>query len=120
MLMSEYIMHPKDESVDGHGDIFNDVGDSLYMTVTTPNSTVPDEEAYNYCEPALPDLPCHSPAPTSDNGRAVFNAARSKHKGGVNVGMADGSARFVPDTIALSIWQAMSTMNGRETNDSSY
>jgi prepilin-type N-terminal cleavage/methylation domain-containing protein/prepilin-type processing-associated H-X9-DG protein len=118
MLMSEYIMHPKDESVDGHGDIFNDVGDSLYMTINTPNSTVPDEEAFDYCEKALPDINCVSPAPTQDTPvfrRAVHNAARSKHKGGVNVAMADGSARFVSDTIALKVWQAMSTMNGYET-----
>jgi prepilin-type N-terminal cleavage/methylation domain-containing protein/prepilin-type processing-associated H-X9-DG protein len=118
MLMSEYIIHPKDESIDGHGDMFNDVGDSLFMTINTPNSTVPDEEANNYCEQALPDIRCHSPAPTSDNGRAVHNAARSKHRGGVNAAMADGSVRFVGDTIALKVWQAMSTINGREAFDS--
>jgi prepilin-type N-terminal cleavage/methylation domain-containing protein/prepilin-type processing-associated H-X9-DG protein len=114
MLLSEYIMHPKDDSVDGHGDILNDVGDSLFMTVNTPNSTAQDAEANNYCEEALPDIRCFSPAPTSANGRAVHNAARSKHKGGVNAAMADGSVRFVADTIGLTLWQAMSTMNGGE------
>jgi prepilin-type N-terminal cleavage/methylation domain-containing protein/prepilin-type processing-associated H-X9-DG protein len=119
MLMSEYIIHPKDESIDGHGDIFNDVGDAVYMQINTPNSTVPDEEANDYCEAAPPDIICHSPAPTSANGRAVHNAARSKHKGGVNAAMADGSVRFVSDTIALALWRAMGTMNGNESvNDS--
>src|SRR5262249_42015755 len=45
MLLSEYIMHPRDESVDGHGDMLNDVGDALYMAINTPNSTVQDAEA---------------------------------------------------------------------------
>ncbi len=41
-------------------------------------------------------------------------AARSKHPGGVNVGMADGSVRFVSDTIDKTIWQAASTIAGGE------
>ena len=115
LVMSEYIMHPKDESIDGHGDIFNDVGDGVFMTLNTPNSTVVDEEANNYCDPAPPDILCHSPAPTSVNGRAVHNAARSRHTGGVNAAAADGSVRFFTDFIALNVWRAMGTMNGGET-----
>jgi prepilin-type processing-associated H-X9-DG protein len=41
-------------------------------------------------------------------------AARSKHPGGVNVGMADGSVRFVGDTIDKTIWQAASTISNGE------
>ena len=41
-------------------------------------------------------------------------AARSKHPGGVNVGMADGSVKFVGDTIDKTIWQAASTIAGGE------
>jgi prepilin-type N-terminal cleavage/methylation domain-containing protein/prepilin-type processing-associated H-X9-DG protein len=116
IVMSEYLMHPDDEAVDGRGDILNDVGDSLFMTLNTPNTSVPDEEANTYCVPA-PRMPCHSPAPTSANGRAVHNAARSNHPGGVNAGMADGSVVFVTDDIALLVWQAASTMDGEEPLD---
>ncbi|MEN6496332.1 MAG: H-X9-DG-CTERM domain-containing protein, partial [Thermoguttaceae bacterium] len=42
-------------------------------------------------------------------------AARSRHPGGVNVCMADGSTRFVSETIALSIWRGASTVQGGET-----
>jgi prepilin-type processing-associated H-X9-DG protein len=123
MMLSEYIMHPYDDSVDGHGDILSDLGDALFMTINTPNSSVPDAEAYNYCVSALPDIPCYSPAPTGNRYgvslRAVHNAARSKHPGGVNVGMADGSVAFVSATVDLVVWQAMSTMNGGETVDTS-
>ena len=98
LVLSEYLMHPDDESVDGRGDMLSDLGDALFMTINTPNTSVPDEEAFNYCVNA-PKVPCHSPAPTSSNGRAVHNAARSNHPGGVNAGFADGSVTFVTDNI---------------------
>jgi prepilin-type N-terminal cleavage/methylation domain-containing protein/prepilin-type processing-associated H-X9-DG protein len=42
------------------------------------------------------------------------HAARSYHTGGVNVAFADGSIRFVHDSIALSTWIALGTKNGGE------
>ena len=41
-------------------------------------------------------------------------AARSAHSGGVNVCLADGSVRFVQDTISLTTWQALGSINGGE------
>jgi prepilin-type processing-associated H-X9-DG protein len=41
-------------------------------------------------------------------------AASSYHAGGVNVGMADGSVRFVSDTIDFATWQGMGTRAGNE------
>jgi prepilin-type N-terminal cleavage/methylation domain-containing protein/prepilin-type processing-associated H-X9-DG protein len=41
-------------------------------------------------------------------------SARSWHIGGVNVGLADGSVRFVQDQINLSIWRAIGSTNGGE------
>lgn len=41
-------------------------------------------------------------------------AARSYHSGGVNVGLADGSTRFVPDTVNFDIWKAHGTRFGDE------
>jgi prepilin-type processing-associated H-X9-DG protein len=43
-----------------------------------------------------------------------MNAARSKHPSGVNVGLADGSVRFVKDGIDLYFWRALSTTHGNE------
>jgi prepilin-type N-terminal cleavage/methylation domain-containing protein/prepilin-type processing-associated H-X9-DG protein len=41
-------------------------------------------------------------------------AARSYHTGGVNVCFADGSVRFIRDSITPASWQALGTWNGGE------
>lgn len=43
-----------------------------------------------------------------------LTGARSSHTGGVNVLMADGSVRFLRDSIELPTWRALSTRNGGE------
>jgi prepilin-type processing-associated H-X9-DG protein len=48
----------------------------------------------------------------NDNGGAT--TASSRHSGGVNLTMCDGSARFVHDDIDLKIWQAWGSRNGGE------
>jgi prepilin-type processing-associated H-X9-DG protein len=44
----------------------------------------------------------------------IGTAARSMHTNGVNVTMCDGSVRFVNNSIPLSTWRAMGSMNGGE------
>lgn len=47
-------------------------------------------------------------------GEHAIISARSKHPGGVNVTLADGSVRFVSDTVDLITWRAVGTRNGGE------
>ncbi len=44
----------------------------------------------------------------------VIVTATSRHPGGVNLLLADGSVRFVKNTIDLRIWQALATIAGGE------
>jgi prepilin-type N-terminal cleavage/methylation domain-containing protein/prepilin-type processing-associated H-X9-DG protein len=60
-------------------------------------------------QPAM-GLPCTSGA--SDN--AAFAGSRSRHPGGVNSGFADGSVRFVKNTINPVIWIGLNTISGNE------
>jgi prepilin-type N-terminal cleavage/methylation domain-containing protein/prepilin-type processing-associated H-X9-DG protein len=46
---------------------------------------------------------------------ADYNVATSKHAGGVNITMADGSVRFTKNTIAYLTWWALGTRANGET-----
>jgi prepilin-type N-terminal cleavage/methylation domain-containing protein/prepilin-type processing-associated H-X9-DG protein len=88
----------------GHGAIF--VG---YLG---PNSTAPDViYASVYCKNVAPNPPCIAPATTTN---PVMMGARSRHTGGVNVAMADGSCKFVSNGILLDTWRALSSTRGGE------
>jgi len=77
-----------------------------------PNSTQPDvTESQSYCVyPYASNPPCT--APTSTLPR--LNGVRSRHSGGVNATMGDGSVRFMKNSISLPIWRALSTAKGSE------
>ena len=112
LVFSEKIMHPDDLTTDIRGDMLNDDGCSMFMTIETPNTSVADKlrVGYTFCHVA-PMLPCEDG--TSSTG--VYQSARSMHPGGVQSAMADGSVHFHTDEIALNLWQALSTMNGGES-----
>ena len=52
----------------------------------------------------------------------VFSAttARSFHPGGVNVGLLDGSVRFISDNIDGYVWRAMSTIAGNDLTNAAF
>jgi prepilin-type processing-associated H-X9-DG protein len=54
-------------------------------------------------------------------GNAAFTSmhisASSYHPGGANICLADGSVRFVKDTIDLVAWRAVGSRAGGEVND---
>lgn len=41
-----------------------------------------------------------------------WRTARSRHRGGVTVGMADGAVRFVNDSVDAGVWSAAATIAG--------
>lgn len=40
---------------------------------------------------------------------------RSRHSGGLNFAYADGSVHFIDDSVSLTVYRAMATIQGRET-----
>ena len=107
LMLSEYLMAKSTDDNDWRGDIHNDDGVFKFMTLTTPNSTTADvvNWAQNTNDPAMP----------FSTAGLQFNAARSRHTGGVNTALCDASVRFVRNSIALANWQAAGTMDGGET-----
>jgi prepilin-type N-terminal cleavage/methylation domain-containing protein/prepilin-type processing-associated H-X9-DG protein len=69
-----------------------------------------------FCTSQPPLLPCY--AVDSDPGS--FNAARSRHPGGVNVTFADGSSIFISNSIDHRVWIALSSIAGGETDHGAY
>lgn len=55
---------------------------------------------------------CHSY--TDDWGGSNLMHASSRHKGGVNVAMVDGSVQFIQQTVDPLIWWALGTRDGGE------
>lgn len=70
-----------------------------YTHAQAPNGSIPD---------------CLMPGLETAAGVAT---ARSRHAGGVNTLMGDGSLRFVHETISTPIWRALGTRNGQELVD---
>jgi prepilin-type N-terminal cleavage/methylation domain-containing protein/prepilin-type processing-associated H-X9-DG protein len=89
------------KSIDVYGD--NIYGDFLNQTI--------------FCVNEPPKLPCTGGA--GDNG--AYAGTRSWHPGGINVGMGDGSVRFIKDSIDSRIWVALnSIMSGEVISADSY
>jgi prepilin-type N-terminal cleavage/methylation domain-containing protein/prepilin-type processing-associated H-X9-DG protein len=85
-----------------------------FETYASPNSSSPDilvED--NYCQEGDADVPC-DPVRMSSPNRPANLAARSRHAGGVNVGLCDGAVTFVSNDIAIDIWRGLSTTRGSE------
>jgi len=55
-------------------------------------------------------LPCEGNA--GDKG--AYGGARSRHSGGINALMADGSVRFVKNTVSMPTWLGLNTIAGGE------
>ena len=68
-------------------------------------------QSQSYCNYPFQGNPPCAAAPSI---LAITNAARSRHPGGVNVGLADGSVRYIKDSINLFSWRALSTTQGNE------
>jgi prepilin-type N-terminal cleavage/methylation domain-containing protein/prepilin-type processing-associated H-X9-DG protein len=96
---------------------FNMVSCDQIFTKFSPNASNPDVVVYYWCEVDDPrnapelNLPC-TPGIW---GRYDYTAAsRSRHPGGVNVGMCDGVARFAGDDVASNVWQSLGSIAGGE------
>ncbi len=83
-----------------------------FTTWVTPNSSTADinPDSDGCCVPTEM-APCFSA--TVVGGPATL-AARSRHPGGINAAMLDGSVQFIDNEIEWSVWQAMGTSQGEE------
>jgi len=76
-----------------------------------PNSTDPDVLTGAGCNTDDGNAPCTT---SSTATRPRMQLVRSRHTGGVDVALCDGSVKFVPNYVSLSTWRALSTSQGGE------
>lgn len=109
LLMSETLKGWKNDDHEWRGDIQNNQGVFRFHTRMLPNTSEPDRIKSDWYEqtgdPAMPVANS-----TGDNPEKA--AARSRHPGGVNAAMCDGSMHFNTDDIDLQTWKEMGSMNG--------
>ncbi len=96
-------------------------GGAHFETLLAPNTSQPDVVEQSCAtgtarNPLNP--PCVVRAAASGNvvtTGAETHAARSRHVGGVQATLVDGSVRFFSDSINLDVWRALGTSAGGET-----
>ncbi|PQO34661.1 DUF1559 domain-containing protein [Bremerella cremea] len=85
---------------------------SSFTAYLPPNASEPDRiYSSSYCN-SLPQL--NLPCDVSTSSAPTMFAARSRHPGGVQVTLCDGSSRFIAETIRLDVWRYLATTRGRE------
>jgi prepilin-type N-terminal cleavage/methylation domain-containing protein/prepilin-type processing-associated H-X9-DG protein len=87
-----------------------------FMWTVGANNTNQNNSGYNHTN-GPNGLMCYA-SNTQDQGLGGYMdalTATSNHSGGVNVGFADGSVRFVKDAVSLQTWWAIGSRNLGET-----
>jgi prepilin-type processing-associated H-X9-DG protein len=114
---SEIIIASPGKTDDTRGDLLNDEGSPGFMSILTPNAKSPDQCRACKATAANPAHIDYQRIPCSVVGAnaQVQIAARSRHSGGVNASMCDGSVRFVTDSVAANVWTAALTSRGGES-----
>ena len=90
------------------------IGGQTFETIYTPNSLYPDLVVRQCPTTNLNGIfGCTVIGQAGAEQGQVF-IAKSKHSGGINVGLCDGSVRFIKNTISVATFRALSTTQGNE------
>jgi prepilin-type processing-associated H-X9-DG protein len=103
-------------------DIMNGTGGCAFETFYLPNLRGCDEVSRVYPGPdarntrpgngGVPNAACTVISTNTNSQELASHAARSKHTGGVNAALCDGSVQFYTDNIAIQVWRALGTSRG--------
>ncbi|HYT87273.1 MAG TPA: DUF1559 domain-containing protein [Gemmataceae bacterium] len=95
------------------------MGANVFSTKFPPNS--PGTDVMYGCPPSAPaGIPPELVCVRNRSNENVWASARSRHLGGVNAAMSDGSVRFISNSINPATWQALGTRSGGEVIPNDY
>ncbi|MBA2113539.1 hypothetical protein HOV93_06880 [Planctomycetes bacterium FF15] len=81
-------------------------GNIYFTTLRAPNTEVGD--VLQYCN-GTENAPCRQCSSSN-----METHIRSYHPGGGHIALADGSIRFIPETVSQTVFQAIGSRNGSE------
>jgi hypothetical protein len=100
-------------SKDGRGAWFwNGMGGCAFTAKYPPNPLPSTPDVLALCDNSVSQIDKNMTCTEDPSSGNVFASARSKHRVGVNVAMADHSTHFVNEKIDAIVWQALSTRAG--------
>lgn len=111
LLMLEMLQAPAESGQvsDRRGRIWSAGATSFQISARfAPNSLQPDKGQCAH-RPEL-KLPCQPDTPDGND----YMGTRSQHSGGVHTLIGDGAVRWLSDNVSLILFQAISSINGRE------
>ena len=111
LMTSEIKLFPR--VTDWRGYAYNNFGvTTWFSTMHTPNSVASDRVWGCINDPGAPCV-------SSGGSGNTWMSARSSHPGGVNAGLADGSVRFISQTVNADVYAALG-MRASRTPTSSF
>ena len=112
-MVGEIILTPDVSDDDLRGRYYNPTcGGVTFTTKCPPNTAQPDRVDWCSAFP-VPGAPCIANQSASPGLGNLFLSVRSYHPGGVNLGLADGSVRFVGDEVDPVTYTALGSRNSR-------
>jgi prepilin-type N-terminal cleavage/methylation domain-containing protein/prepilin-type processing-associated H-X9-DG protein len=122
MFSENIVVGPEDGWGGPLSDVMIAVGGQAFETFYPPNLKGCDEVSRIYPGSAarngrpgnggVPNATCNVISTNTDSQELASHAVRSKHAGGVNAALCDGSVQFFTDSINIQVWRALGTANG--------
>jgi prepilin-type N-terminal cleavage/methylation domain-containing protein/prepilin-type processing-associated H-X9-DG protein len=107
-ILNSEVLQVSDQN-DERCEWWNDVTTN-FMTYLTPNSSSPDGlDSWCVNNPAR-----NEPCIAQGNTYNLYIGSRSRHPGGVNSLFADGSVRFIKNSVNFITWQALGSIQAGE------
>ncbi len=100
-------------SRDGRGVwIWPGMGGNTFVARYAPNAV--ESDSIPACSTGIPQTDKMRCVEMQASGTLMWASARSRHPGGVNAAMADGSVKFFTDSINVLVWKTLATRAGGE------